>query len=277
MCEFCVQHGDGNKWYLEASTYASDLSHDLERRRYMIDFVTGFDARMRRSTRVLAAVARAPRPLRSAFRYFAGRRQMRDHFGQPVPIEECERIFDITTSIVQLPCVCRHFAGLPERGYCLGITVTPAESVYEEAFAGFADGPDTSRFQRLARHEAVALLHRAETEGLMHSVWTFKTPFVAAICNCNLASGCMAMKTTLALDHKTMWRGEYRAEVDESACIGCAACVRRCPFSAIAVSPGGVAEICPDACYGCGICRSACPHGALSLVDRVPDGLPDLW
>lgn len=268
MCEFCHQHGDGKTWYLQAENYAVDLSRDLERREYVIDFVTGFSDRMKRNVKLLEAVKSAPRPVRAAFRSVATPRQKRDHFGQPVPIEECERIFDIATSIVQLPCVCRHFAGAPERGYCLGMTVVPADDVYTEAFRGFEDGPDTPALQRLTRDQAMSVLHKAEREGLMHSVWTFKTPFIAAICNCDLASGCMAMRTTLEFDFPTMWKGEYRAVSDPASCTGCRACIERCPFSAITLGPDRVATVDSEACYGCGICRSACRPGALSLIPR---------
>ena len=269
MCEFCVQHGDGRKWYLQASNYAVDLSRDLERREYLIDFVQGFDVRMSRNVRLLETVAASPAPIRGASRALTARRQQRDHFGQPVPIEECARIFDIATSIVQLPCVCRHFAGTPERGYCLAVTVRPVDDVLAEAFSGYLDGPDVSALQRLDRAQAIAVLERAEAEGLMHSVWTFKTPFIAAICNCDLASGCMAMRTTLEWGHRTMWHGEYRAVVDHAGCSGCGACVERCPFSAIRLDGSHAAEVDQDACYGCGICRSACPVDAISLVERA--------
>lgn len=272
MCEFCVQHGEGKKWYLEASNYAVDLAHDLERREFLIDFVSGFDTRMKRNVRLLDAVKASPAPVRAAFRSIAGPRQLRDHFGQPVPIEECERIFDFATSIVQLPCVCRHFAGTPEVGYCLAVTVRPVDDALDEAFAGYEYGPDTAKFQRLTKPEAVELLRRTEREGLMHSVWTFKTPFIAAICNCNLQSGCMAMRTTLVWEHKTMWKGEYVAEVDRAECNGCGACVARCPFSAVTLDAARTAEVDRNDCYGCGICRSACRRSALTLVDRVPAG-----
>jgi NAD-dependent dihydropyrimidine dehydrogenase PreA subunit len=277
MCEFCAQHGDGKTWYLQAENYAVDLSKDLERREYVIDFVSGFDQRMRRNVPLLKAFKAAPKPVRAAFRAYSQPRQLRDHFGQPVPIEECERIFDIATSIVLLPCVCRHFAGTPERGYCIAMTVTPTDEVFAEAFRGFESGPDTSAFQRLTKDEAVAVLRRAETEGLMHSVWTFKTPFIAAVCNCNLASGCMAMKTTLEFDYKTMWKGEYRAAVSEETCVGCGACVERCPFGALALDDRRVAVVDPEACYGCGICRSSCRKDAITLEDRAADGAEVAW
>lgn len=272
MCEFCIQHGDGKKWYLQAENYAGDLVDDVARREFVIDFVTGFDRRMKRSIPLLKVVQASPKPIRAAFAAITRPRQIADHFGQPVPIEECERIFDIATSIVQLPCVCRHFAGAPERGYCIGITVTPQDELFAEAFRDYARGPDTSAFQRLTREQGGAVLRRAEHEGLMHSVWTFKSPFIAAICNCDRASGCMAMKATLDLGYQTMWKGEYRACVDETACVGCTACVERCPFDALTLDERLIAIVDADACYGCGICRSACPTNAIALEDR--EGLP---
>jgi ferredoxin len=277
MCEFCTQHGDGKRWYLEASTYAYDLKSDLERRGYMIDFVRGFEERMPRNVRLLHGLQRLPGPLRDATASRIRESQKRDHFGQPVPIEECERILSMATSIVQLPCVCRHFAKRPERGYCLAITLVPIDDVLEDAFADFADGPDTSKLQRLDPVEAMDVLRRCEAEGMMHSVWTFKTPFIAGLCNCNLESGCMAMRLTREFEVPNMWRGEWVAQLDEDACTACGACVPRCPFGAL--SNGGPAvTLDVSACWGCGTCRSVCWSEALRLVDRreVPE-VAALW
>ncbi len=269
MCEFCVQHGDGKQWYLEASNYAYDLERDLERRGYLVEFVTTFDQRMTRNIKLLDIVNAVPRPIADVFRRVASKRQQQDHFGQPVPLEDCEKILDIATSVVQLPCVCRHRAGETEEGYCLAITVNPADRALEEAFRDFADGPDTSKFQRLSKQEALAVLRRCEAEGLMHSIWTFKTPFISAICNCNLASGCMAMKTTLNYGLKVMWKGEYVAEVDSAVCVACGACFDRCPFSAIKPDVAKRAVVTAQDCYGCGTCRSACKKNAISLKARA--------
>lgn len=270
MCEFCTQHGDGKKWYLEASSYAADLRSDLARRGYVIDFVQGFDQRMTRAVRLMDILSATPKPVGDVVRGVVHRRMKRDHFGQPLPIEDVEAVLDIATSVVQLPCVCRHFAGTPEEGYCLGITVQPTGDLYEEAFSGFAGGPDTGQFQRLTKEEALAVLRRCEAEGLMHSVWTFHTPFIAAICNCNLGAGCMAMRTTLDYGIKVMWKGEYVAGVDAGACTGCRACIERCPFDAIRIDPHTRRAVVEgERCYGCGTCRSACRTGALSLAARA--------
>ena len=42
MCQFCVEHGEGKRWYLEASNYAYDLDSDLKRREYVLEFIRGF-------------------------------------------------------------------------------------------------------------------------------------------------------------------------------------------------------------------------------------------
>ena len=112
----------------------------------------------------------------------------------------------------------------------------------------------------------------------MHSVWTFHTPFTAAICNCNLESGCMAMKLTSSYDIKVMWRGESTAVLDSQACTRCRACVALCPFEALSLSSSGVVVHAVEKCWGCGICRTACSSDAIKLVDRreVP-AVATLW
>lgn len=269
MCRFCAQHGDGKRWYLEASNYAVDLEEDLARRGYIVGFLRDFDSNRRRVLTAMELVERLPGPVERAAKERFSRRMQVYHFGQPVPLEDCESIFDIATSIVSLPCPCRTFAGKPEEGFCLGVTVAPIEQILREGMADYGDGPDTLRFQQLTRAEAVALLRGAEKRGLMHSVWTFETPFISAICNCDLSSGCLAMRLTIGHEAKMMWRGEDVAVLDAGACTGCLACMERCPFSAIdAPANGGPVRLRQRDCWGCGVCRSACAPQALSLTDR---------
>ena len=40
MCEFCHKHGDGKKWYLQAKNCSMDLLRDVERKKFMQEFVT---------------------------------------------------------------------------------------------------------------------------------------------------------------------------------------------------------------------------------------------
>ncbi len=38
MCQFCIKHGEGKKWYLQAKNYAEDLLSDLRRRNFILNF-----------------------------------------------------------------------------------------------------------------------------------------------------------------------------------------------------------------------------------------------
>ena len=268
MCKFCVEHGDGKTWYLEASTYAYDLDSDLKRRDYFIDFVRDFPS-AEDAARGLERFEKLPARLQHLAKSAVSRRMQDIHFGQTVPIEECAAILDICTSVVRVPCVCRTSAKTRDDGYCLAVTTKPIDAHLEEAFADYDMGPDLAKFERLTKEQTLALLRRCEEQGLMHSVWTFITPYVAGICNCDLASGCLAMSTTVTHDMPLMFKGHSIARADIEACTGCRACVERCPFGALAVDAGSKRAVVDDEkCYGCGVCRSACRYDALALVPR---------
>jgi ferredoxin len=270
MCQFCIKHGDGEKWYLQASNYAFDLTSDLERRGFLVDFLRDFDQQMNGAVSSLSKARKLPGPIRRALFGALSRKWQAKHFGQPVPIEDCERIFDLTTSIVRIPCVCRSFAGTDDNAYCLAVTTQPPDDLLKEAFEGYETGPDTAAFESLTSAEAMELLRACEEQGMMHSVWTFLTPFIAGLCNCKLADGCMGMRATLQEGLKVMWKGEYVAVVDPDVCAGCQECVALCPFSAIEFDAGdGRANVRLDRCYGCGTCRSACSADAISLTPRA--------
>lgn len=278
MCQFCVEHGEGERWYLQAKNYAYDLDSDLKRREYILDFISGFaDMRsgaltwMRRAERVPAPIARAGKAAVSKY-------MRTHHFGQPVPLEECEQIFDLATSITVIPCICRmHTPGKRAEEVCILVTTQPIAPLVAEGFASYADGPDLDDFHRVSKGEGMTLLRECETRGLMHSVWTFETPFAAAICNCDLESGCMAMNLNSAHGLKTMWRGEWVVQLDSELCNRCGACAQVCPFSAIEASRESVVAR-AEQCWGCGICRASCRQDALSIVDRraVP-AVATLW
>jgi len=279
MCKFCTQHGDGKKWYLQAENYSEDLRSDLRRREMMLDFVKDFGHSVTWGFRGLEVLKRLPGPVRRMVTARAASRQQAEHYGQPVPIEDCARIFDIANSIVRLPCICRAHSGGPDKAYCLAISVNPMDAELGTTVHEQLAGPDTSGFQSISKDEALRLLREWEHEGLLHSVWTFVTPFIGAICNCSDPSGCLAMRAICRYDFPMMWKGEYVAIADPELCVGCGACVKLCPFEAVDLDPARrKAVVRLDRCYGCGICRSQCPTDALSLVGR--EQLPetaDLW
>jgi ferredoxin len=272
MCQFCTQHGDGKVWYLEASNYSADLDSDLTRRAYLKRFIGDFDHSRAMGIAVGDTLGRMPRMVQKLGQSAISRKMQTDHFGQPVPIEHIEKILEITTSIVRLPCVCRTQAGKTPEGVCLAVTTRPYDELLTEAYSSnpaFEDGPDMSRLDHITKEETMELLRACEMRGLMHSVWTFKSPFIGAICNCDRPSGCMAMRLTLDYGIKLMWKGENLIEFSEEKCTGCGACAGACPFSALSYDRTRHRAVVDAAkCYGCGTCRAACKSDALALVDR---------
>jgi ferredoxin len=281
MCEFCVQHGEGKKWYLQAKNYAEDLLSDMGRRRMIAEFFTGSE-RLGRQSSQLGTLRKAPSFVRRAMSGLVTRRMKKTHFGQVVALEDVKEIFGFVNSIVRVPCICRHVTLGREVGYCYGVAMGPGGGAFGELVRGLDDsfmgGPETSAFEELSAEEALEAFAEHEKEGLCHTVWTFVTPFIGGVCNCD-RSDCLAMRATVTHNVKVMFRAEYVAEVNPDLCRGCRACMRVCQFGAIAYSAANEkAYVDQTACYGCGVCRSVCPNEAISLRERaeVP-ATANLW
>jgi ferredoxin len=123
--------------------------------------------------------------------------------------------------------------------------------------------------ERVSPGAALAQMTALEDEGAIHTVWTFITPFIGAICNCD-PSGCLAVNFTRR-GLPLYFPGEGKAAVDAARCTGCGACVDVCQFSALSLGVQERVSIDAARCHGCGICRRRCPEEALSLT-----GTPDL-
>lgn len=277
MCEFCHKHGEGKKWYLRAELYSEDLLSDVRRRNFIERFFSEPE-RLRSSLEKLETLDRVPALFRNVLTWAYSNRQKRVHYGQVVPIEDLERILGFVTTIVRLPCICRKITLGKEKRYCYGLSLSLGGGKFSRLMKdlehSYLGRPDTSEFEALSKEEALQALREHERDGLCHTIWTFHTPFIAGLCNCD-RSDCIAMKSTVTHKFPVMFRAEYVARTDPDKCIGCRQCMRACQFGAIAYS-GAENKSMVDArfCYGCGICRAACSKEAISLLDRasVPAG-----
>jgi len=272
MCEFCLKHGEGKKWYLQANNYSDDLLSDIRRRKYIENFFTDIESHKKGLNR-LEKLEKAPSFIRTILGRLISRKMKKVHYGQVVPIEDIEQIFGFVNSIVRVACFCRHITLGSEKRYCYGLSLAPDGGKFGEIVAGldssFFNGPDTAGFEKLSKDQAIAALRSHEKEGLCHSVWTFYTPFIAGICNCD-RSDCLAMRCTVTQGIPIMFRAEYVAGVDPGQCNGCRQCMRVCQFDAISYSAANKKVVIDQReCYGCGICRSVCAKDAIHLEARA--------
>src|SRR5512133_1355865 len=284
MCEFCLKHGEGEKWYLQAKNYSEDLLSDVRRRRFIRSVAdpVAFEREVTKGKVGIDRLKKMPWFIRNLLSRVFTRQMKNLHFGQVIPLEDVEKIFEFTNSIVRVACVCRRSTIGKEKRYCYGISLGPdggkMMDIYRGVDESLANGPgDDEKYETLTREEALAAFRSHEQEGLCHTVWTFVTPFIGGICNGDRAD-CRALRATVTHGITTLFRAEYLAEIDPDLCTGCRQCMRLCQFGALSYSASSQKAAVDQAwCYGCGICRSACKSNAIRLLDRAVSPVATLW
>lgn len=192
------------------------------------------------------------------------------HFGQVVTLEDVLKVIDIIYPIALMTCACRRsMQGTPdeENFTCMGMG--PGMYKWER-------WPDTYRggIQFLAPEEAKEVVTKLNKRGLVQCLFTFGTPYIAGICNCDYPD-CGSIRNRLDHDLKALWKGHHIAQIDTDLCNGCTQCIHRCQFRALSFSPTlNKAYIDPFQCFGCGLCATECPQDAITMVER--SSLPTL-
>jgi ferredoxin len=286
MCEFCTQHGEGKKWYLEMKNYADELIYQelsatqqefakastrFEWRnrfweRYVMPAITGVEGAQedRQSS------DKSPQVQPGDDEWVARKKVV--HIGQVLPIEDVEKVIDMADSITRYPCGCRFVTtGKTDQRYCFGLAMDKWNTL-----GVFPDA--ASSLEVLEKEEAKRIFRQYDDEGLIHSVWTVITPYVAGLCNCD--RDCGAYKRRIERRRPLSFiRAEYICEIDWDLCTGCKACISQCQFGAEFYSSAlGKVYIDPTRCFGCGVCRAACPNDAITLIPRQASAeAADLW
>lgn len=88
MCEFCVQHGEGKKWYLVMQNYSRELWGQQKRSHFMEDFGAHFEERIGKTVAQIDAVRDIPLVGRLA-RQMAVRKEKALHWGQVSTNRRC--------------------------------------------------------------------------------------------------------------------------------------------------------------------------------------------
>lgn len=266
MCEFCIKHGEGKKWYEVMQNYSRELYAQNNREHYIKNFLNNIHLSFRHMG-ILNKTRKVPL-VYQFIRRMATRSMKQNHFGQVVPLEDVEMIIDMVQSVTRVPCICRGLTrGSSNARYCFAIGIDPVG--FLGAYPDLKDSLET-----LTTEEAKKLIRKFDQEGLVHSIWTFKTPFIGGLCNCD--HDCLAYRIQVAADlFQVMFKSEYVAIIDTGQCTGCRGCQKLCQFGSIEYSSlNSKCIINTMKCYGCGVCRNVCPKKAIVLMDR--NGLSEL-
>lgn len=269
MCEFCIKHGEGEKWYLQAKNYSNDLLSDIKRHGFVKDFYYWVRFAYNYKYPLLTILPYKTPVIGNISKWAVGRIFKNTHWGQVVPLEDVEKIFNITNCITRVPCACRIASTGKEHRMCFLICLDPKKIGMADIMdQSFFKGPDVSRFERVDKKWALNFVKETEVKGMVHTIWTFKSPFIGGLCSCDLATGCVPMKMYKYATPIT-FKAEYVAVVDTNKCVGCRQCLKLCQFDAIVYdNKNKKIKIDVKKCYGCGICRSVCKANAIALYDR---------
>ncbi len=138
------------------------------------------------------------------------------------------------------------------------LAFSPEENAYDEF-------PTWGR--TITREQALAILTRAEQEGLVHCTYNLQRQnmFVCNCCSC--CCGFLRSLREFSAPHLLL-RSNYVAVIDRERCAVCGYCLdSRCPVAAMAEQDGAV-HVLPERCIGCGVCTVDCPGDAVSMALR---------
>jgi NAD-dependent dihydropyrimidine dehydrogenase PreA subunit len=275
MCDYCVEHGAGKKWYLEASNYMRNIRiDDKKRRKFTTDFIEHFMTVYEsfEKTGKLNQVMKDANPnwfKKKAYSWYFKTK----HSGQVIPKEEAKLVLDIAGQISLIPCVCRFANAGEKHNLCMMFMHIPDDFYGARRFDRIRD------VESLTIEDAQTKIDEFAEKGYVQTVWTFLTPHIAAICNCDYPY-CTAIRGRRHTGIKrNLYKAEFMAEINEDNCCACGECVSKCQFGAFSISQShGTAIINSYDCFGCGVCREVCDYDAISLVARETHPIAaDLW
>jgi ferredoxin len=125
--------------------------------------------------------------------------------------------------------------------------------------------------REITKEECLAILDRAEREGLVLQPGNTQEPFAICIC-CGCCCG--VLKAAKHFENPArLFSTNYYAEINSDDCIGCGVCVKRCQMEAIKIEESkAILDL--GYCIGCGLCVTTCPTNAIKLLQKEKETVP---
>ena len=175
---------------------------------------------------------------------------------------EVEKILRESKNIYLQDCGCRTIHGNCDSPLqtCISVNVDSPPS----------GGPHDNPPRKITVEEALGALRMSHDAGLVHMAYVMKgdtKPFLicsCCTCCCHTLGGILSHGI-----HTQVLTSKLIAKDDETKCIDCGKCVKRCVFGARNMVIN-IKKYYQTRCFGCGLCVSTCPTSAINLVDRDP-------
>ena len=279
MCQWCMKHGAGKKWYLNARNYSNELAEEENLKEYLSEQWLNFEQVFIRRIKGFSSIdlghkLEMPifgRVLRSAAeKMIHSEKKNRNpiradgHFGQVIPLEDAQLIMSELAAepIICNYCMCRWMQRGTKEACCINF------GVLSEVIEKLPRFIPKDRVVRIDREEAIKKLEENVKKGYIASAWFQPVPYINAICSCE-SPECGGLRLRNDFGLHVVYKSEYIIQTNADNCQGCKQCVSKCQFGALRYIPSQNRVIVDyDKCFGCGNCRLACKNDALKLIPR---------
>lgn len=283
MCELCMKHGAGGKWYLNAEHYSNEIVEKYRLKDFLMEQYRNFEQLPMRKVagvdgtglgyklrmplvgrlvkRLAENMLHSTRPPTNPFK-------AEGHIGQIVPLEDAIAILESCAAepIIEKNCMCRMMSRGIKEACCINFGVMSEIAKELPRFV-----PEKDKFF-LTRAQAVDRFKAHNTKGYIGTIWFGPFPYINNLCSC-ASPECAGIRPRLDYGVKSIYKAEYIIDFNPDKCSGCKACVAKCQFGAIEYSLS-LKRVTVDMkkCWGCGVCRHGCKGKALYLQPR--EGVP---
>ncbi len=284
MCDLCMKHGAGDKWYLNAEHYADKVVQQYGLREYLLEQYKNFEQVSVRKIHGFSAVGLGYKlriPIIGRMIKNTAEKMLRSekppknplkaesHIGQVVPLEDAIAIIENCAAepLIQKNCMCRYMSRGIKEACCINFGVM---SEIIEKLPRFI--PEKDKFH-ISKKEAVQRFTEHNKKGYIGSIWFGPFPYINNLCSCENPE-CAGIRPRVDFGINSIYKAEYVVQLENQRCNYCGLCINACPFNAInADKTKKTIKINMEKCFGCGVCRHFCPSQALHISPRdlVPE------
>lgn len=123
----------------------------------------------------------------------------------------------------------------------------------------------TEYAREVSYEEAMEILYKCETHGLIHNVSNCEGK-IETLCNCCECS-CGVLKAWNRGMRNTVSPSRFISSVDTEKCTLKQDCIQACPVEALSIQ-NEMLVVDEKKCLGCGLCVTTCSEGALQMIMR---------